>query len=152
MNPNKDFPRLDKYVRPEGIIAKLFAKDHNFIEIDDAYVLDIDIKYLSERKDRWRTQEEFLYNKLKGDCEDQSFFVQSVLLAKGIPCISVWKKRHMWNETYINNIVYERYSGNIFTAKRHSPHVMTKKMRTYRNVLTKKWWWARYDKEWYKAY
>lgn len=147
MNPNRDFPKVHKYITPDSIIVKLCARDT--VIYKNRIIFPKNLQYVYDNGDHWQFPDEFFYNDLTGDCEDQSFFTQSVLLAKKIPCISVWRDTHMWNEIFYNGTLYERFDGNILREKSSNPTVMTKKCRTIRNIFKKKWVWVEYEADWY---
>lgn len=147
MNNSSEYVPL---VDPDTVCVRLSAEAMDVEKRDSEIVLGFkhSLNYRNEGVDHWQHPDEFVWNGYTGDCEDHSFFIQSVLLAREIPCVSVWEGNHIWNEVFIEGKYWERYEGQELRPRSHDAILMTAEVRMFPQIWRKQWRWVRYEPEW----
>jgi len=144
-------PSPDPYITPHTTCVELAARNTDLVHYSpDTLMLMLHKawRYRAEKADHWQCPDEFVFNDLVGDCEDRAFYVQSVLIAKHIPCISVWGGNHVWNQAYHLGRYWERVFEADFRPRDRKASLMTWPSR-FPWIVKETWRWVRYDPEWY---
>lgn len=138
------------YITPEDEIVEHWAKKADLKKHkDESYRVDLNdhwdelkFEYISDEEqfgkmDKWLKPREYLENGAKGDCEDYSLAMTSILEAMGYPSVNVIGYYDTGDSEGGHSIAETVIDGDVYVADVHMPCWLAPRERYYEEM---EWW------------